>query len=243
MTIQSADSIDTRSPSYVLPSPRRATGEVIVVTPGGEGAEDGPRVARLLGERFLALAECQQQFLAELRTRLAALDGGIAEDSRAQLKGALREAVSVLDWCDSVQSDLQHDCRRAAQGSEPIDLLAACRDVVAGVADTGPIQVTGRATDPWWGDSAALRDAVRHGLALVAERTGSLGGRHVEVGVSTGAPWLRIRSHGEPGDSLEVQSVRRFRQAVDRLGARVLPDELGPGGAGLVIHLPTAAAD
>ena len=239
MTTKPASPIAPPAPSYVLPAPKRAT-PVIVVPPRVATAGDrGSDVARALGERFLAFAECQQQFLAELRTRLEALDVAITDASRAQLKGALREVTAVLDWCDSVQVDLQTESRRAAAGQEPSDLAALCREVAASLAGGGEIDVVGQGTSHWWGDAAALRDAIRHALTLVAERTSGIGGRRLEVGSTDGAPWVRIWSSGEPGDSLEVDSVRRFRLAVGRLGIRVVPDALGPGGAGLVLLLPS----
>ena len=198
----------------------------------------GATVARGLGERFLALADCQQQFLGELRARLEALDTAITDASRAQLKGAIREVSAVLDWCDSVQLDLQTEARRAAAGQEPADLAALCRDVAGSLGGGGDIDVVDQGAGHWWGDAAALRDAIRHALTLVAERTSGAGSRRLEVGSTDGAPWVRVWSSGEPGDSLEVDSVRRFRLAVGRLGVRVVPDSLGPGGAGLVLLLP-----
>lgn len=215
----------------------------MVIVPRADGdLERGSRVAQLLGDRFLALAECQQEFLAELRVRLTALDSAIAEDSRARLKGALRDAVDVIDWCDAVQADLKNDSRRAASGQEPLDLLGLCSDVVAAVSGRGEIQVTGQANNLWWGNAGHLADAVRQGLALVAERTGGAGARLVEVGVADGAPWIRIAGHGEPGEDLEAEAIRRFREAVGRVAARVVPDALGPGGAGFVLKLPVDGA-
>lgn len=244
MTTKPASPVDSHAPSYVLPTQKRSAPDVIVVPPRAEsGLLHRSSGSRVLGDRFLALAECQQQFLAELRARLTVLDGAIAEDSRARLKGALRDVVHVLDWCDSVQTDLELDSRRVAAGLEPIDLLELCGDVVAAIPEAGPIHVTGGIATPWWGEAAQLAAAVRHGLQLVVERTGGVGARQVEVGATDGSPWIRITGSGEPGDSVEVDSVRRFRQAVASLDARVVPDAMGPGGTGLVLHLPAAATE
>jgi len=239
MTTKPSTPIAPSTTSYVLPAPKRQTPDVIVV-PSRVGAalERGGQVARVLGERFLALAECQQQFLGELRSRLQALDGAIADDSRAQMKGALREVTAVLDWCDSVQADLHEESRRAAAGCEPLDLGAVCVDVVASFDGGAEIDLVGGTAVRWWGEAAPLHEALRHGLLLVAERTGGVGQRRIEVGATDGVAWIRVSSTGEPGDSLEVDSVRRFRAAVTRLGARVVPDALGPGGAGFVLLLP-----
>lgn len=239
MTTKSSTSTAPSASSYVLPAPKRPTPDVIVV-PSRMGAalERSGQVARVIGERFLALAECQQQFLGELRNRLEVLDGAIADDSRAQMKGALREVTAVLDWCDSVQADLQEESRRAAAGREPLDLGAECADLVAGFAGGNDIDVVSTAATRWWGDAKALHEAVCHGLTLVSERTAGQGRRRIEIGTAEDSAWIRIASSGEPGDSLDVDSVRRFRGAVTRLGARVVPDALGPGGAGFLLVLP-----
>jgi len=49
---------------------------------------------------------------------------------------------------------------------------------------------------------------------------------------------IRVVSSGDPREPVDPDSVYRFRQAVEQLGARVRPDVLGPGGSGLVIELP-----
>lgn len=226
---------------YVLPGPKRAGADVIVVpTTGGGGFARGGRVAHELGERFLAMAECQQQFLGELRARLEALDAAIAEDARARLKGALRGAMDVLDWCDAVQVDLAAECQWAAAGREPIDLGDLCRSVaVEPSSHAGPVHVIGEAQRLWWGHAAALVDAVRSGLQVVSERVGGIGPRQIEIGEDEAGPWLRIAGYGEPGDGVESGSVLGFRHAVEAVRGRVVPDALGPGGAGFVLHLPT----
>ena len=118
---------------YVLPAPPRGTGEIVVVAPPGDGASSlsrGAEVARRLGARFTALGESQQLFLGELRERIVAIDGVVAEASRAQLKGALGELLAVLDWCDAVQLDALQEAARAADGEEPIDLAAFAEEHV-----------------------------------------------------------------------------------------------------------------
>lgn len=239
MPIQSHDPVAAPTPSYVLPGPRRAASDVIVVPPSGaQGFERGGAVARALGERFLALAECQQQFLAELRQRLETLDAGIAENSRAQLKGGLRSVLEVLDWCDAVQVDFAAESGRAANGLEPVDLADICRLVAAEpTSHDGETKVTGVAALPWWADAARLAAAVRHGLQLVSERIGGNGFREIEIGEGDGGAWIRIAGYGEPGDGVEPATVQAFRAAATALPARVAPDALGPGAASLVLHL------
>jgi hypothetical protein len=168
------------------------------------------------------------------------LDGALAEDSRAQLRGALHDVLGVLDWCDAVQSDLQQDCSRAAAGAEPIDVVDLCRSVAASCGAAGPVQVSGQLPTSWWGEARVLAKALELGLALVAERTGGNGCRFVEVYAEESHPVIRVASSGDSREQVDPVAVRRFRQAVEQVGARVKPDALGPGGSGLVIELPVA---
>jgi hypothetical protein len=244
MSTKPADLAVSPSSTYVLPGRKRAGADVIVVPPtDGEAFARGGRLAHSLGDRFLALAECQQQFLAELRSRLDALDGAIAEDSRARLKGALRGALDVLDWCDAVQVDLTTESSWAAAGLEPLNLVEVCRAVAAEPGShVGEVKVGGVASRPWWGEAGLLATAVRRGLHLISERIGGVGFRQIEVADEGGAYTIRIAGFGEPGDGVESATVQAFRQAVDRLRGRVVPDELGPGAAAFVLQLPARDA-
>lgn len=231
---------------YVLPAPPRAAGEVVVVAPRPDptsGLRRGGEVARALGERFLAFAESQQGFLAELRERLVALDGSIAEASRAQWKGGVHDVLAVLDWCDAVQGDLLRESGLAAAGAQPIDVVALCEEVAAQVAtDEQPVFVNGSCANGWWGSAVALADLIRRGLGLLTERTQGVGARCVEVSASDGVVTLLLRSAGEPGDGVDAESIRRFRQAATELGASVRPDGMGPGGASMVIEIGSPAS-
>ena len=238
--------LSSETAEYVLPAPPRAAGEVVVVAPRPEfaaGLRRGGEVARLLGQRFVSLAEGQQSFLSELRDRLAALDGSVAEASRAQWKGAVRDAVSVLDWCDAVQADLLRESRLAAGGAQPVGVVSLCEEVAAHVVTAEqPVIVTGYCANAWWGSAIALAELVRSGLGLLSERTQGHGGRSLEVSTVDGAVHLRLASLGEPGDGVDADSVHRFRRAVEGLGATVRPDTMGPGGASMVIDLPVPAS-
>ena len=231
---------------YVLPKPPRPAGEVMV-GPGRSGAEFVLRrtaaTARELGGRFLLLADCQQQFLAELRHGLEALDGAVAEDARVKLKSAVHAALQVLEWCDTVQGDLQLEGGWAARGWQPIDLGAFCREqVLAAQFQGAPVLVTGEVARVWWGDAERLAAVLHAGLHAVAERTAGLGSIVVEVRCDAAGHRVRIAGTGEPADDLDPAVLQAFRNAVERLGARVVPDSLGGGGAGLVIELPVAAS-
>ncbi len=244
MSSRPTDATASPSSPYVLPGRKRPGADVIVVpAAGGDGFARGSRVAQSLGERFLALAECQQQFLAELRSRLDGLDGAIAEDARARLKGALRSAIDVLDWCDAVQLDLATESGWAAEGLEPLDVAGVCRAVAAEPGShVGDIRVTGQCSRPWWGEATQLATALRHGLNLVSERIGGAGLRVIEVGSDAGGQWVRVAGYGEPADGVESATVQSFRRAVERLQGRVMPDALGPGAAAFVLHLPVRDA-
>lgn len=241
MSIDPPAVLDTAAGQYVLPALRRPAGEVVVVAAGRDltaGLRRGGEVARALGQRFLSLAEGQQCFLTELRARLVALDGSIAEAPRAQWKGAVRDVMAVLDWCDAVQVDLLRESGLAAAGAQPIDVVSLCEDVASQVAtDEQPVLVKGSCANAWWGSAVALADLVRSGLCLLAERTQGACARCIEVSAAEGVLTLQLTSAGEPGDGVDADSVRRFRQAVAEVGATVRPDAMGPGGAGMVIEL------
>ena len=153
----------------------------------------------------------------------------------------MRDALSVLDWCDAVQADLLRESRLAAAGAQPVGVVSLCEQVASHVATAEqPVIVTGWCANPWWGSAVALAELVRCGLGLLAERTQGVGARSVEVSATDGVLQLVLTSLGEPGDGVDAASVRRFRQAVADVGATVRPDGMGPGGASMVIEVPVS---
>ena len=242
MTDENAATLTPAIADYVLPVPTRPVGEVVVVANDRDPASSlrrGGEVARALGDHFLALAECQQLFCAELRESLLRFDAAIAEATRAQLKGSVRDALHVLDWVDSVQADLVGMSRKAAGGAEPIDLVDLCSLVaMQGGTLQRHIDVAGVANGPWWGDLAALHETLRLAVALVAERSAGSAAIRIRIEDSGGQASLCVTSSGEPTDGVEALTVERFRASIDRIGARVRPDAMGTGGSGLVIDLP-----
>jgi hypothetical protein len=235
------------SAEYVLPPPPRPAGEVVVVAPRSEltaALRRGADAARALGERFGMLAESQAQFVAEVRQRLEALDAAVAEASRAQVKGVLRETFAVLDWCDAVHGELAREAAVAAGGALPIDVAELCADVALAAQTPGqPVYVQGRLPGPFWIRASQLAELVAAALELVAERTLGRGGRSVAIAAADGALRLTIRAVGEPADAVDPRSVARFRRAAQELRAVVRPDALGAGGTGLVVELPSAARE
>lgn len=227
---------------YVLPARPRGNGEIVVVPPSHDGRSAlrrGGDVARTIGARLAALAEGQRLFLDEVRERLGALDVAIADSSRAQLKGAVRELVSVLDWCDAVQADLQQEAADAARGAEPIDVAALAEDVVVpAVGLDRPVLVRGHGESRYWGEAVLVADLLQRGIELLAERAQGAGAIGVEVVHAGDALRLRFEAIGEPADGLDPATVRRFRQAVDALAGVVLPGELGIGANACVVELP-----
>lgn len=226
--------------SYVLPVP--PLGQSLLVTkPADESRSqtDSGAAARGLGQRFSTQAQSLELLLTEVRERLAHLDTLVIEGSPAQLKGAVRDVVDVVDWCDALQEDLASETGKAAQGLEPIDLVDLCRQQAAALRGSdNPITVSAKNYVVYWGDRAKLASLFQHGLMLVSERTGGLGLRSIEVAAIRGAAQVRIFSGGEPQADLDQDVVDLFRRAVEKVGATVMPDELGPGGAGLVLRLP-----
>lgn len=229
---------------YVLPKPPRHSGEVLVLAEPATDATALRRtseVTRTLGDRFETLAECQRQFLDELRHELLGLDDTVLEGTRVQLQSGVHAALRVLDWCAAAQADFQQQARWAARGWLPVDLGDFCQALAGQVQANGaPVLVTGTAATPWWGDPVALAATIRAGLVVVAERTAGLGTVLIEFGRGEESHQVRIAGTGEPTEDPGEASVRAFRQAVDLLGATVVPDGNGGGGAGLVLRLPIA---
>ena len=69
-------------------------------------------------------------------------------------------------------------------------------------------------------------------------RTGGRGLRCIEVYSDGEVPCLRVCSRGEPVTEIDPDIVDLFRTASENTGALVVPDNLGPGGAGFVLRLP-----
>jgi hypothetical protein len=233
---------DPTTGTYVLPKRRRAPAEVVVSTGAGALATHlrrGGRVAQAIGAEVDVHAGSLNVLFAELRERLQALDATVAEATRAQIKGAIREVIEVVDWCDAVQVEVAGLAQRAVAGREPIDVGELCRRVAAAQqTDQSGIAVSGECALPWWGDAQALAGLVELALVLVAERTQDTGPRAIEVSAQDGRPSIRVRGFGEPADTVEPATVNRFRAAAEQLGVLVVPDQHGPGGAGLVLQLP-----
>lgn len=240
MTTDRTVVLDSTDCNYVLPAPPRGHGFLVT----GEGAAkqfvmQTGAVARALGQRFHTQAESMELLLVELRERLEQLHVCIAEDARAQLKGAVREIVRVVDWCDAVQSELVNEANKASAGLEPVDLLELCEQQAgAWQASADPIVVLAKQPVIYWGDRSQLAHLVQKALALVWARTGERGLRCLEVSSQHGVACLRVCSRGEPVSEVDGDVIDLFRVAADNLGAVVVPDELGPGGAGLVLRLP-----
>lgn len=241
MTNQPNEALATPATDYVLPMPPRATGEVVVLTPQRDGTgalRRGSDVARAIGVRMLAFAEHQQLLATELRDRLQALDVEIADASRAQLKGAVHDLVAVLDWCDAAQLELVRESRCAASGLELLDLAELCESIAGEVRAQGLlVSVTGSSNRVFWGDALALAELVRQAIAVIAERAAGAPVALEVVDAGAGIE-VMVGSRGEPGDGVEPATVRRFRAAVERVGATVRPGPFGLGGAGLRLVLP-----
>lgn len=226
---------------YVLPKRPRQAAVVVVPPPPNEVLDRGGEAARALGGHFQLFAETQGVFLAEIRERLEALDSTIAEASKAQMKGAVRELLGVIEWCDSLQTDLQADCQRATDGQLPIDLGLVLEEVAGRERAAGhEVQVRGSFPLRWWGARVRLQRLLETALQLVAERTNGQGSRCLELSEVAGAPCVRIAGAGDPHDGLEPTTIARFRTLVEQVGATVRPDALGPGGVGMLIQLPPA---
>ena len=95
---------------YVLPAPPRPVGALIIGEPGASERLSQAReaaVGRAIGERFVALLDCQQRFFGELRATLLEMDDAVADESRARMKNQIRVLGEILDWCEAVHVDLR----------------------------------------------------------------------------------------------------------------------------------------
>jgi hypothetical protein len=231
---------------YVLPAPPRPVGSLIIGEPGASERLSQAReaaVGRAIGERFVALLDCQQRFFGELRATLLEMDDAVADESRARMKNQIRVLGEILDWCEAVHVDLEQECRQAIAGRRPIDLLVHCELIAAefvGGRSGVQVDVHGAAQRPWWGDPSQFSALVDAALNLVAERIGGQGSIAVEIGEGTADHRLRVFGNGEPHSLPDSDAIDRFRRAAKELGASVRPDDMGVGGAGLVLLLPAA---
>jgi len=243
MTTDQKQILDPETGSYVLPAPPRGHRDQLVTdgepSPLLQGSTS--EVARAIGARFHVQADSLDLFLTELRDRLEQLDGAIAEDSRAQLKGAVREIGNVVEWCQAVQRELATESQRAENGEEPIDLVGLCEQIATSRQEmTEPISVVPRQAASCWGERGRIAHVLHRALDLVWARTSQRGLRCLEVDWQDAVPCVRVRSRGEPTDELDPDLVDAFRAAASSAGVAVVPDEQGPGGAGMVLRLPNA---
>lgn len=220
---------------YVLPAPPRGRAELVVEPERAPAA--GIDALRAAGSRMQVLLECQQQFFGELQQALAEVDASVHEETRARIKRQVQQLGEILAWCEAVQQDLVRESAHAAAGHEPIDLDAAIREAAQRHADEAPVLVGAGTAGTWWGPRAAFAQLLDLALRVASCRAGG-GSVQVEVLASEGARALRFLGLGEPRGTLPDGLVSRFRSAVEALQVEVLPDELGPGGTGLLLRLP-----
>ncbi|MCA8974521.1 MAG: hypothetical protein KDC98_07350 [Planctomycetes bacterium] len=227
---------------YVLPNPGRPVSGLVLPA----SRSKGPRyreseVARSIGQRAVALLECQARLLDELRGSLQEFESDLGEATRARLQAKARVAVSVLEWCDAVQADLQQEASWAANGLQPVDLMSFCRDQ-AGIAaaDGVAVNVIGERNLPWWGDAARLGTTLAAAITLVRSRAGSSEAVVLEIRGDRDTASLRVAGIGETAEIRDPAIVEDFRANAELLGCKVVPDDLGPGSNGLILMLPSA---
>lgn len=239
---RSTPEVDSRvvgTADYVLPKPPGKPADFVVsaTAPALQRHRDAA-LARAIGDRALATAECQHHLLGELRSCLHELDRSIGESTRVRMQSQVRSALSVLDWCDAVLDDQLVEARLAAEGKQPLDLRSRCDGVAArwraGGAD---VEVVGAACT-WWGDGEAIDELLDLGLQLVRERTPGAASLVARIETTHGAIGIELEATGSPGDDLDGDTVRRFRAAAAAVGAVVAPGRFGSGGTGMRIHLP-----
>jgi hypothetical protein len=234
-----APAATAHSGGYVLPKPARPANEFVL-----PGARPMPRalaaeVARAIGHRTSALLECQARLLDELRQGIGEIDADLGDATRARLRGLVKNASSVLDWCGAVQADLARESAWAARGLQPIELQGFLRELQgsAGAAGTA-LQLRAEREVTWWGDGARLGEVMVSALDLVRARVGGSPSALIELQEAGPGCAIRVAGLGAVAAEIDAALVESFRHAVALLGARVTPDPRGPAGTGFVLQLP-----
>ncbi|GAB4147401.1 MAG: hypothetical protein Fur0037_15560 [Planctomycetota bacterium] len=237
----------SRTADYVLPKAPRERASLFVDKSGQDAP--GGVLARAdlasLGRRMSLQVECQQQLLSEARTALAEIDANLHEDTKARIKARLARVAEVLDFCDAAEADLLAETRLLAAGKEPLDLGAAVEEAAAAFEARSDRRVfrSGDAPTPFWASRSEFARLLESSLDLVSARTSEPGPIGVEIEEQDGRARIRFLGIGEPRDLQDSGTVAPFRRLVARLGIRVAPDRLGPGGTGFVLLLPGRDGD
>lgn len=227
---------------FVLPQP--PVRRVSDVRDGAGSALQQRRVQGLAaaGARMRTLLDCQDLFLLEVRTLLREIDAAVHEEPRARLLTQVRSALEILDWCESVQTDLQAEAMRAEAGEQVFDLLGVCEDAIHDLRGQGTdvaraeITVRGVAERCLHGDVERVGQAIQRAVGLVCERLGGQGPIEVEVDEDEAGPLVRIGGFADAVAEVARERVADFRAAVADAGLRVHPDRLGPASPGLVLR-------
>lgn len=223
---------------YVLPAPPRGRRDQLLVTPAPaqEQERSGRCDARSAGVNLQLHAECLDGLLDELRERVEELGAATATDPHRPLRGALRGLSQVLERCRAVQQDITAESARLSSGEAAVDLAEVCKQVACARGPREAVVVSGHAAATCWGDRASVRRLLEVALDLVWARTGEQAPRRLEVIGGADGPAVRVCSDGEPRGEMDPELVDAFRAAATRASARVHPDALGRGGAGLVLN-------
>ena len=218
--------------------------ETPVVAPStpSQAARRGQQLAlERLGGSLEPLGACLQHYLQEMRAAVEQLSGELPAAAQAPL----RTLQQALGWSDALASDLAAQTLAAGAGVTLVDPYDLMKDTAMEVEMAFPrLRVTlGAPVDQSCsGRPADLAEAFYLGLSLVAQRIGGLGAVSVDFEQRLGSLAIHISGQGEPTRDVSPDCVARFRKlVVDRHGGRVHHDRLGPGGAGLFLHLPTPA--
>ncbi|MFK7738879.1 MAG: hypothetical protein AB8H80_01050 [Planctomycetota bacterium] len=224
---------------YVMPKAPREHGELLVVGdresdaagltevagiaeavdhPAHTGGANGA-VARAFGARFGLHAESLALLLGEVRGRIDELDSAVAEDSRAQLQGAVRKLGELLGWCEVVRDEIAQDSRYGRAGCEPIDGMDICR--AAAAASFGDaVAVRGDEDLVVWGRRDEYQMLVESALKVVWERLGCRGALALQVGWIDGSACFRVQGRGPAQvDRVDAELLDALRVNAERCRA------------------------
>ncbi len=208
-----------------------------------------------LAQRLNLSVDCLRRFLDESDMVIESLLRAPATHESKRHADTLRE---IHEWTREVVTEIATTVQDEFTGPVPVDLYELTRNAADQVTAKFQNIHLSQATDPTidnqqaaqcFANGSALEAALRDALELVAQRIGGRGGVAVQLGrESATTVKIRILGLGEPGHRLAADKRNVFAERLEELrkrfarefGGWLWHDILGPGGTGLVVHLPAA---
>jgi hypothetical protein len=201
----------------------------------------GSQALKSTGERLAAKIESLDCLLREANHAIHELEE--ATQDRVLHGGVdhVRVVRDVISWIQANTEDLQQEIAGLAKGFEVVELGELLRDVQGQAESFFPeIRVNSAPAlgVECWGQASTLTEALFLAIIITAHRISGNGSVNIEaerIGESTA---IRIFGLGEPVQVHAAQQMRRLKTIiVDHHQGRIVPDSMGPFGAGLVLEL------